>query len=146
MMSFDQTGRLADMVEIREILEPEIAALAAVRAVERDIEVMDRAVANMDENMADVKSFIRADHEFHLALALATQNISIPKLLDPIVDLLHELRGHIFQVEGAPERGQQHHKRIFEAIRRRDPVSAREAMRAHLSQVRDDTDTASVGG
>ena len=51
---------------------------------------------------------------------------------------LSEQRKQIFDVQGGPERGQFHHKRILESIMRRDPVGARAAMRAHLRQVRED--------
>jgi DNA-binding GntR family transcriptional regulator len=51
----------------------------------------------------------------------------------------------IFQVEGGPERGQYHHKRIFEAIEHRDPAGAREAMKGHLRQVREDSRRAPKG-
>jgi len=44
----------------------------------------------------------------------------------------------VFKVDGGPERGQLHHKRILEAVERRDSEKAREAMRAHLQQVRED--------
>jgi DNA-binding FadR family transcriptional regulator len=46
-------------------------------------------------------------------------------------------------VEGGPERGQFHHKRILTAIEQRDPKAAREAMRAHLKQVL--ADSSSIG-
>jgi GntR family transcriptional repressor for pyruvate dehydrogenase complex len=42
-------------------------------------------------------------------------------------------------VEGGPERGQFHHKRILEAVERRDSKKAWEAMKAHLEQVREDS-------
>jgi DNA-binding GntR family transcriptional regulator len=45
----------------------------------------------------------------------------------------------IFNVEGGPQRGQIHHKRILEAIERHDPEMARSAMRSHLEQVREDS-------
>jgi GntR family transcriptional regulator, transcriptional repressor for pyruvate dehydrogenase complex len=44
-------------------------------------------------------------------------------------------------VPGGPDRGQFHHKRILEAIEHRDPEKARAAMRAHLTQVCDDSQT-----
>jgi len=44
-------------------------------------------------------------------------------------------------VPGGPDRGQFHHKHILEAIEHHDPEKAREAMRAHLAQVRDDSQT-----
>jgi GntR family transcriptional repressor for pyruvate dehydrogenase complex len=49
----------------------------------------------------------------------------------------------IFEVEGGPDRGQYHHKRILEAMERQDAEGAREAMRAHLRQVREDSPSAS---
>ncbi len=128
----------ANLVEVREIIEPEIAALAATRATEEHVAAMREAVATMDTALQDPDTFIEADLDFHLALAEATQNALIPTLIDSIVDLLREQRARIFRVEGGPQRGQFHHKRILDTIVRRDPEAAREAMRAHLRQVRED--------
>lgn len=132
----------AALVEIREILEPEIAYRAALRANAEHIATLEHAVATMDEVIAQNDAFIRADNEFHLTLAVATQNAFIPRLLDSIVDVLHELRGQIFEVKGGPERGQYHHKRILQAIVDHAPEAAREAMRAHLAQVHQDSQRA----
>jgi len=126
------------LAEVREILEPEIAALAATRADAEDLTSMHEAVSIMDKAKRDSDAFIEADLDFHLALAEAAANPLILSLIDSIVGLLREQRLRIFQVEGGPERGQYHHKRIMEAIERHDPLGAREAMKAHLRQVRDD--------
>ena len=130
----------ANLVEVREIIEPEIAALAAARATEEHVAAMREAVATMDTALQDPDAFIEADLDFHLALAEATQNALIPTLIDSIVDLLREQRARIFRVDGGPQRGQYHHKRILDTIVRRDPEAAREAMRAHLRQVREDSE------
>jgi GntR family transcriptional repressor for pyruvate dehydrogenase complex len=66
-------------------------------------------------------------------------------LLDSIVGLLREQRMRIFNVEGGPERGQFHHKRILAAIESRNSERAREAMHAHLQQVREDSQVSSTG-
>jgi GntR family transcriptional repressor for pyruvate dehydrogenase complex len=66
-------------------------------------------------------------------------------LIDSIVGLLREQRTRIFYVDGGPERGQFHHKRILDAIERRDSEQAREAMRSHLQQVREDARISSTG-
>jgi len=124
---------------VREILEPEIAALATTRAGEEDIAAMREQVAAMDAAKGDPEAYIEADLDFHLALAEAADNAIILSLIDSIVGLLREQRMRIFQVDGGPERGQYHHKRILEAIEHRDPVGAREAMKAHLKQVREDS-------
>ena len=115
-----------------------LAALAAVRATEKEIAAMREAIATMDENMNNADAFIAADNRFHEALAQATQNALIMILINSIVNLLSEQRKQVFQVEGGPQRGQIHHKRILDNVIRREPEAARAAMRSHLQQVRED--------
>ena len=147
LMRIGGTDGSANLVEVREIIEPEIAALAAARANEDHIAAMREAVATMDAALQDPDKFIEADLDFHLALAEATQNALIPALIDSIVDLLRVQRARIFRVEGGPQRGQVHHKRILKAIVKRDSEAARKAMRAHLRQVREDSEaSAAVAG
>ena len=98
------------MVEIREILEPEIAALAAVRADDQDLITMREAVGVMDNARDDADAYIEADLDFHLALAEAAANPLILSLIDSIVGLLREQRIRIFEVEGGPDRGQVGHR------------------------------------
>ena len=129
----------ANLTEVREILEPEIAALAAQRADEEMVSAMRDAIAVMDKSRSDAEAFIEGDLDFHLALAEAAANPLILSLIDSIVGLLREQRMRTYFVAGGPERGQYHHKRILEAIEHRDPQGAREAMRAHLRQVREDS-------
>ena len=138
-MSFENPQRLSEMLEIREILEPEIAARAAMGATPLDIANLQAAIETMDKNLDAVWPYIAADNKFHLTLAKATRNELIPRILDPVVDLLNELRARIFRVKGGPQRGQMHHKRILQAIINRDPLAARETMANHLLQVRKDT-------
>lgn len=126
------------LVEVREILEPEIAALAAVRADAQDITTMREALFVMDNSAWDSDAYIEADLDFHLALAEAAGNPIVLSLIDSIVGLLREQRSRIFQVAGGPQRGQYHHRRILEAIKRHDAQGARAEMQAHLAQIRED--------
>jgi GntR family transcriptional repressor for pyruvate dehydrogenase complex len=139
MIKIGQAEGSRHLVEVREIFEPETAALAALRASDDQIAAMREAVATMDAALGDAETFIEGDLDFHLALAEASQNSLIPALIDSIVDLLREQRMSIFRVAGGPQRGQYHHQRILAAVTRHDPQGAREAMRAHLQQVRQDT-------
>lgn len=142
MMMVGQSGDSTNLVEVREIIEPGIAALAAIRATEEEIMAMREAVRVMDANLNEADAFIAADNDFHRALAKGTQNVLVLTLVDSIVDLLSEQRKQIFSLGGAPERGQIHHKRILDSVVRHDAEAAREAMRAHLQQVREDVKTA----
>jgi GntR family transcriptional repressor for pyruvate dehydrogenase complex len=138
MMRVGQLSSTVELVEVREILEPEIAALAAARAQEEQISAMQAAVEVMDASLNDADAFIAADNDFHRALASATQNELILALVDSVVDLLSVQRKQIFAVAGGPEHGQVHHKLLLAAVIGRDPEAARKAMQAHLQQVRDD--------
>ena len=126
----------AHLGEVRNILEPHIAALAAARAEEQHLRSMREAFQAMDQNLDNPDGYIEADLEFHLALAEAAGNPLILSLLHSIVGLLREQRMQLFQIKGAPERSQRHHKRILGAIEQHDAEAAREAMRAHLQDVR----------
>ena len=139
MAKIGQPDGSTHLAEVRAILEPEIAALAATRAEEQHIATMREACAVMERTKHDPDAFIEADLDFHLSLAEAAANPIILSLIDSIVGLLREQRMRIFNVDGGPERGQFHHKRILEAMERRDPKMAREAMQAHLQQVRVDS-------
>jgi GntR family transcriptional repressor for pyruvate dehydrogenase complex len=139
MVKLGQQEGSPHLAELRLILEPGIAALAAVRAEHDDLIALREAVDVMEKTQKDPDAYIEADLDFHLALAEAAGNPLILSLIDSIVGLLREQRLKIFNVEGGPQRGQSHHKRIYEAMQRRDPEMARNAMRAHLEQVREDS-------
>ena len=143
MMRSAQVDATSSLVEVREILEPEIAALAAVRATEENLNSLRKSVEVMDAAKRDPDAYIEADLDFHLELAEAAANPLILSLIDSIVGVLREQRMRIFEVEGGPDRGQYHHKRILEAMEHQDAQGAREAMRAHLRQVREDSPSAS---
>lgn len=143
LMRIGQDGdRHRELVELRELLEPGVASLAARRADADDLERMEASIQEMNEAMGDADAFIRADNRFHQQLARASRNRLIPRILDSIVDLLYELRGEIFQVEGGPERGQAHHRTILAAVRDRDATAAKHAMDDHLAQVKRDSEAA----
>ncbi len=139
MLRIDQSDGSESLAEVRQILEPEIAALAATRIQAPQIALMREAFSVMNSALKDPDAYIEADLDFHLALAEAAENPLILSLLDSIVGLLREQRIKIFFEEGGPERGQYHHARILAAIERRDAEASRAAMRDHLQQVREDS-------
>ena len=143
MSRIGQQEGFTHLAELRQILEPEIAALAAVRIEEQLLATMRESVATMDRSLEDPEAYIEADLDFHLALAEAAANPLVLSLLDSIVGLLREQRLKIFRVDGGPERGQYHHKRILAAIESRDAEQARDTMREHLVQVREDSGSSS---
>ena len=140
MVRIGRSDGSSHLAEVRAILEPEIAALAACRIGDDHLVRMRKAIETMEGSRHDAHAFIEADLDFHVALAEAARNPLILSLLDSIVGLLREQRLRIFEVEGGPERGQLHHRRILAAIERRDAQAARQAMREHQDQVRADAE------
>jgi GntR family transcriptional regulator, transcriptional repressor for pyruvate dehydrogenase complex len=69
MSRIGQQEGLAHLAELRQILEPEIAALAATRIEDQLLTTMREAVATMDRSLHDPDAYIEADLDFHLALA-----------------------------------------------------------------------------
>lgn len=139
MTRIGQTDGYAHLAEVRAILEPELAALAAGRVDERHLAAMRKAYQVMERSLRIPDAYIEADLDFHRALAEAVANPLILSLIDSIVGLLREQRLRIFYADRGPERGQFHHQRILQAIEERDAEKARAAMRAHLDQIRRDS-------
>jgi GntR family transcriptional regulator, transcriptional repressor for pyruvate dehydrogenase complex len=132
----------SDLIELRQILEVEFAALAAQRAQPEDLEEMRRALEEMDHNIDQARLYIDADQAFHLAIARAARNEMFPLLIEAVAGYLEASRLMIFKVPGAPQRGQAWHRKLCEAIERRDAPAARQAMRAHMIQVAEDVQAA----
>lgn len=131
-----------NLIELREILEPEIAATAASRSTPENVAAMREAVDTMEQSMDDISTYIEADLDFHLALADSIQNPLILMLLDLLIVQLREQRFRSASIEGALKRGQPHHKAILGAIEKGDAESARRYMIAHMAQVRNDIEAA----
>lgn len=129
------------LIELREILEPEIAAISASRATQGNVAAMREAVETMNRSMDDISTYIEADLDFHLALAESIQNPLILLLLDLLIVELREQRFRSANVEGALHRGQPHHKAILAAVEKGNAENARRIMIAHMVQVREDIET-----
>lgn len=141
-MSGVDRGSFTELFELRVILEPELAARAAERRTDEDIEVMKEAVEAMDVSLDDMKAYIKEDGIFHQTIATATQNRLIASLLDPMMDILTEQREKNFLAGvQSPQRSQYYHKEILHAIAHRQPDAARKAMKSHLDQVIMDIET-----
>ena len=122
--------------EVRRVLEVEIAALAADRATEADIEALQRACADMEASVGDVDAASAADVEFHVVLARATHNQLFTAMIDSIGDILLEIRKATLGIRGRARKGVQFHQAILDRVAAHDVEGATEAMRVHLEDAR----------
>ena len=132
---------IVHLSEVRRILEIEIAGLAAERATGTDLAAMEEALAGMDKAVADLEvkensleKFVAADLAFHNAMAQACHNPLVPLLLEPISELLLEIRRLASSAEGAPKDALGYHRRIIESVKAQHPARCRELMREHLTK------------
>jgi GntR family transcriptional regulator, transcriptional repressor for pyruvate dehydrogenase complex len=126
---------VGDLWEIRLMVEPEIAARAALRATGDNLDELDELLARQAACLADEEGSLRLDRQFHAALAGASQNAVAVQVVELIGSLLQAGRSHFIT---SPERRQHAlswHREIVAAVRGRDPESARSAMRRHLQEV-----------
>jgi GntR family transcriptional repressor for pyruvate dehydrogenase complex len=129
------------LLELREVLEENAAALAAVRATPEDLTVIENALTKMKQRTVKAEVFA-ADLEFHRALALATRNPFFEMILHPLTEVFLKQ----IQLTARPDRGWSLHNRVYEAIRRRDPVAARVQVRQLLRETRLEVERALSGG
>jgi GntR family transcriptional regulator, transcriptional repressor for pyruvate dehydrogenase complex len=127
----------AQVVEVRRLLEVEIAGLAAERRSDSDIETMEEVLRQAKERLDDPDNFINTDIAFHAALAQATQNELFVVLLDSIADVMVEVRRLGLGVPGTPARALGYHRSILACVRVGDVEGARQAMYRHMDEARD---------
>jgi GntR family transcriptional repressor for pyruvate dehydrogenase complex len=129
-----------ELLEIRKMLEVEIAGLAAERATEEDWVQLEAAITQMaaglsqvHTNAASLEEFVQADLRFHQVMAQASKNSLLPLLLSPITDLLLAFSRQASSLPGAPENAIHFHQTLLEHIRSRDSMNCRLVMRQHLT-------------
>lgn len=129
---------LLQVFEVRKILEPAIAALAAERATAAEMGELEAILDEQARQIAEGETGVEADTRFHSALADAAKNDVLLRLNEAIVDRLHETRERSLQTQGRPPRSLAGHREILRAIHSKDPTQARKAMLNHLETIEHD--------
>lgn len=140
-----------DLVETRMIIEPGIAALAAVRATEADIELLEELVSASEatEDTPETRS-IWPDRQFHIALARIARNPILTDLMQVITKRMSQriwesVQPQVLQGLAASRRLTYYHRQILEGIQARDPETARKAMTEHMAALREILDQDAKG-
>ncbi|MCH8989118.1 MAG: FadR family transcriptional regulator [Chloroflexi bacterium] len=128
-------GRLRDIFEVRHLLEPQIAALAAQRATPEDAERLAAILIEQQRQIMEGETGVDADTAFHFALATATHNAALVKVVSAVEDVLKQSRDQSLQQPGRPQRSLDSHRQILEMVRGENHLGAREAMEYHLTAV-----------
>jgi GntR family transcriptional repressor for pyruvate dehydrogenase complex len=135
LIMVSQREAIGELFEARRLLEPTIAALAAVRATPEEIHEMERILEQQAKEIATGKTGLTEDAAFHAAIGTAAHNRAITRIAHAVMDLLTQSREESLNTPGRPNRSHEDHKRIVAAIAARDDAGARRAMLDHLEAV-----------
>ena len=126
---------IAEMIEVRKIIETELCALAAKRAEEGDIQALEKSLQEMKNQLDDPAAFIDSNQLFHLCVAKAAKNRILEDFIVKVSDLLRSNIAMVIEKSTISKRSLGHHRRIFEAIRKGDVSRARRAMAEHIADI-----------
>lgn len=125
---------LADVAELRSVVEPKIAELAATRASPSDLRQMEDILRDSGGELAAADS-LRLDMDFHLALARASQNPLLGTLSTLVSSWTAEVRQHSHSTREGRRVSVEGHRAIHLAILAKDSATAARAMTSHLDEV-----------
>ena len=129
--------RLPEVIEARDALESKLAALAAQRRSDDDMARIDDALDEMERDIEAGGRGVEGDEQFHAAITAAAHSSLLARMMAEISDLILETRIESLSQPGRPRDSLKAHRKIAEAIRRKDPRAAAEAMHDHVEMVSD---------
>ena len=130
-------GTLDDLKDARLFLELGLARRAAERASAADLAVLERCLEEHIHSLAQLENFLNKDMAFHRQIAVIAGNPIFPVIVEAMFDWLGEYYRKLVRLEGAENLTIAEHRRILEAIARRDGAAAEQAMRDHLTRAND---------
>lgn len=126
----DKQKLAQDSLEVRFLLEPAIASLAAQNASKEEIALLRRLCQEVEDLVRLGQDHTQKDIEFHTAIALSSKNVVVPRLIPVInsaIPLLIELTGNTLKQETIDT-----HRALADAIAAHNAAAAHDAMYLHL--------------
>jgi GntR family transcriptional regulator, transcriptional repressor for pyruvate dehydrogenase complex len=135
-VSHMETGDVTsgNILEMRRILEIEMAGLAAERRGSDDLTELERLLDVMARPGSSRERWAKADYAFHDRVAVASKNPLFPIVLRSISDVLMRARLLGIRLPDYQAKALHHHRNVYEAMRAGSPDKARAAMADHLRE------------
>jgi len=135
-MLFIEKDTDLELYEVRKILEVQAAGLAAERVQETEIKDMYEALEVMRLDLKIDRLGEEADHRFHFAIARATHNKMLIRLMNTISETMQKTlkssRNKLYSDKDSPVRLYKEHDSIYEAIKNHHVLKAQKLMLDHL--------------
>lgn len=138
-----QEFTVQEFLEVRMALECNGAALAAKRATDEDLNLLENNIKTMKKEVLESPEnrVLHQDLSFHMNISYATRNMVQISLMKSFYDFMlsgmKETYPRLIRIPGLDPFVMQQHITIFEAIRERNPDLAEKAMRAHIETIMD---------
>jgi GntR family transcriptional repressor for pyruvate dehydrogenase complex len=130
-----------DIIRARQLIEAELAALAARHKTAGTLKRLRAAVKRMEDDIARNVMPIRGDRDFHVALAEASDNAALVRVVTELFDErnnpLFEQLGRHFENARSWRQAVTEHRAVVKAVAAGDVAAARAAMRTHLGNSHD---------
>lgn len=132
-LNFDK-DLMVHMVEVRRMLEPGIAAMAARDRSSDDLKKIEVALKKLNNcNVEDYQRHSELDRDFHINIAKSCANPIIPIIMEPIFMFMPKVKYVIYEkITSAHEDAMVYHEKIYRAIAEKNPLKAKEMMERHL--------------
>lgn len=135
----DKKKLAEDLSDIRCMLEPKIAALAAERATDQDIRELQDICTEVEAMINNGQNYCQRDIDFHVKLASLTGNTVMPQIIPLITQGIYlyvDLTNHAFAGNAAVT-----HQMVVDAVRLHDARKAYDAMLEHLTENRNNLES-----
>jgi GntR family transcriptional repressor for pyruvate dehydrogenase complex len=129
---FLNAGSIKQAIEAREVLEIELAALAAERITDDELGTLRGYISDMRGAANDTEAYLSADVNFHLIIATAARNDILYYALEMLQHVVRAwIRRILRRASGEPV-SLEEHLAVYEALAHHDPNEARIAMKEHI--------------
>lgn len=128
----DRRKLVDDLLQIRYIIEPQIAALAAQNRTSQEVVILGGLCDEMETLIHKWGEFMQKDIQFHTQIADCSRNMVVSNLIPVICEGISEFTSMVAEQEFAVKS----HRAIFEAIRNQNVTEAQQAMAFHLLYIR----------
>ncbi len=123
---------LINVANIRLMIEPDIAKLAAINRTEQDLKDLRRIYSDMEANINNPEKMSGHDIEFHRLIINSAKNPILPVILEPLLQLMVRFISDTYEYPHSPVLALASHKKILTAIEKKDKAGAFKAMSSHM--------------
>jgi GntR family transcriptional repressor for pyruvate dehydrogenase complex len=127
---------ILDLIDVREVIEVETARRAAVHASESDLKDIENTILEGIKDIEEGGIGLSGDDSFHLSIARASKNQVFELIMILIGDLLTKCKEATLKIPGQPLKTIDDHKKIYQAIKERNPKKSASLMKKHLAKAK----------